>query len=69
MENLSLETLNTICEALSERSRATSEASRNALTISMRKAAEEDFNKTNKAWKEVEELKEKFNAKKEVNTK
>ena len=35
----------------------------------MRKAAEEDFNKTNKAWKEVEELKEKFNAKKEVNTK
>ena len=50
MENLSLETLDTICESLAERSRGTSEASRNALTMSMRKAADEDMIKTHKAW-------------------
>jgi len=60
MENLSLETLDTICEALSERSRGTSEASRNALTMSMRKAAEEDMGKTHKAWEEVEKLRQKI---------
>lgn len=58
MERLSLETLDIICEALSERSRLTSEASRNALTKAMRVAAEEDMAKTHKAWEEVESLRQ-----------
>jgi len=54
---ISKETLEIVCEALSERSRATSDAKINALTMSMRKAAEEDFVKTHKAWEEIEKLK------------
>jgi hypothetical protein len=54
---ISKETLEIICEALSERSRATSEAARTALTQSMRKAADEDFKKTHKAWEEIEKIK------------
>lgn len=55
---LSKETLDVICEALSERSRATSEIGRTGLTTAIRKAADEDFKKTHKAWEEVEKLKE-----------
>lgn len=54
------ETLEIVCEALAERSRATSDASRTALTTSMRKAAEDDFAKTHKAWEEIEKLKQKL---------
>ena len=54
---LSLETLNIICESLNERSRATSEVARQGLTQSIRKAADDDFKATHKAWEEVEKFK------------
>ena len=55
---LSKETLDIICEALSERSRATSEVESTGITQGIRNAAHEDFKKTHKAWEEVEKLKQ-----------
>lgn len=57
MKTLSKETLDIICEALSERSRVTSDAQRTAPTRSMRKTAEDDFKQTHKAWEEIEAYK------------
>lgn len=53
---LSRKTLETTFEALQERSRKLGEISRTGLTVSIRKAAEEDYKKTNAAWKEVEQV-------------
>ena len=57
MKTLSKETLDIICEALSERSRITSNAQQTAPTRNMRSTAAVDFKETHKAWEEVESYK------------
>lgn len=56
MENLSVEDLEIIFEAMSERSKALSETSRNGISIKIRKVATEEFNETNAVWGKVERL-------------
>jgi len=51
---LSRETLETIVQALNERSRQLGDIKRTGLTHAIREAASEDLKKTNKAWSEAE---------------
>lgn len=53
---LSKETLETAWQSLNERSLSLANIKIHGLTPAIRKAAEEDYDKTHKAWGEIEKL-------------
>lgn len=56
MENLSVEDLTIIFEALNERSKALDETSRKGISIKIRKVASEEYKETNEVWGKIERL-------------
>jgi len=56
MENLSIEELTIIFEALNERSKALDEVSRKGISIKIRTIASEEYKETNSVWGKVERI-------------